>query len=284
MNAKPAGLETIEVGDIRVTYVPDGSATMSAQAAFPQANDTLWEAHRELFNDEGLLQLTLGGFLVETGDRKILVDLGFGDIQVKVEAVGGGFDGGQFLRNLEKVGVRPADVDTVFYTHMHLDHVGWTSVDGELVYPNARYVAGENEYEFWAGVTDENLLAIGPDPESVQAPLQGRIETAGNGETIAPGVNVMATPGHTPGHSSLVISSGSARAIILGDVLHCPLQVSEPELGLAADVDPNLASKTREQINAELESDSNITAATMHFPNSVFGRVLRGKGREWVGL
>jgi glyoxylase-like metal-dependent hydrolase (beta-lactamase superfamily II) len=284
MSARPAPLESIDVGDIKVTYLPDGDATVEAGTVFPASNEALWRAHRELFDADGKLLLTLGGFLVETGDQKIVVDLGFGDMTVPFPPVGGVFRGGQLLSSLRKAGVEPADVDVVFYTHLHLDHVGWTAQNGELTFPNARYVVGEGEFEFWQGVTDEELAVVGPHPEAVQAPLVNRIESVGDGALVASGVNVLASPGHTPGHCSAVISSGADRAIILGDVVHCPLQLADGDLRIIFDVDPETAARTRDKIAAELEGDSEVLAADGHFSGSAFGRIVRGTGRRWVGL
>lgn len=284
MSAQPAPLESITVGDVRVTYLPDGSASVSAEAVFPAGNAELWNVHRELFDEDGLLLLTLGGFLIETGDRKVVVDLGFGDMTVPFPPVSGEFRGGKLLSSLRQAGVEPADVDTVFYTHMHLDHVGWTARDGALTFGNARHVVGEGEFEFWRGVTDPELAAVGPNPDAVQAPLLGRAESVADGALVAPGVNVLASPGHTPGHCSLVVSSGQDRAIILGDVVHCPLQLAEGDLRIIFDVDQDVAARTRDRIAAELEGGSGTIGADGHFSGSAFGRIVRGNGRSWTTI
>lgn len=284
MSARPAPLESIDVGDIRVTYLPDGDASVSAEAVFPAGNTELWDAHRELFDDDGKLLMTLGGFLIETADQKVVVDLGFGDMTVPFPPVDGEFRGGKLLSSLHRAGVEPADVDVVFYTHMHLDHVGWTAQNGALTFPNARHLVGEGEFEFWQGVTDAGLAAVGPHPEAVQAPLLDRAESVGDGALIAPGVNVLASPGHTPGHCSAVISSGEDRAIILGDVVHCPLQLADGDLRIIFDVDPDAAARTRDRIAAELEGDGSVIGADGHFSGSAFGRVVQATGRRWVSL
>jgi glyoxylase-like metal-dependent hydrolase (beta-lactamase superfamily II) len=284
MSARPAPVESIDVGDIRITYLRDGDAVGSATKIFPSSDDALWQAHRQFFDDDGQLLFTLGGFLVETGDRKIVVDIGFGDRTTTFPQIDGVYRGGELLQNLERSGVRAADVDTVLFTHMHLDHVGWTSRGGTLTFPNARYLAGDGELEFWQGLTDADLAAFGPDPDSVQTPLKGRMEAVRDGQAIAPGVNVLASPGHTPGHCSVVASSGSERAIILGDVLICPLQITQSELGVLSDVDPATAARTRDAIAAELAGDEQAIGANAHFTGSVFGRVVPAEGRTWVNL
>ena len=207
----------------------------------------------------------------------MIVDLGFGDRSAEFPdfAV---LQGGKYLDSLKQTGVSPDEVDTVVYTHFHLDHVGWTTSGGSLTFPNARHIAGEAEWAHWQQPDESGL---GPDPEAVIGPLSDRIEHAGDGEAIAPGINLMGTPGHTPGHNSVVISSGSERAIILGDVIWCPVQIPEQEWALAFDVDPELAGRTREAMIRELEGSAAIACGS-HFADASFGRVLTGEGkRQW---
>lgn len=275
---------SIDVGEIKVTYLPDGEGVGSPTLMFPASNEDLWAAHPEYLDPDGKWLFSMGGFLIQTGGQNVVVDLGFGDVTAPFPPLDALLQGGRLLDSLKQTGVEAADVDAVIFTHLHLDHVGWTAQGGTLTFPGARHLAGEGEWEFWRGVTDENLAAVGPDPEAVQAPLDGHIEAVGDGGAIAPGVNVMATPGHTPGHISLVISSGVKRAIILGDSLHCPLQLEDAELRLVLDVDPALARRTQERIAAELEGSPQTIAANGHFSDSVFGRVVPATGRRWVSV
>lgn len=97
-------------------------------------------------------------------------------------------------------------------------------------------------------------------------------------------MNVLASPGHTPGHCSLVVSSGTDRAIILGDVVHCPLQLADGDLRIIFDVDPETAARTRDTIAAELEDDPRAVAAEGHFSGSAFGRVVQARGRRSTPL
>ncbi|WP_409180760.1 MBL fold metallo-hydrolase [Amycolatopsis sp. VS8301801F10] len=285
MSAQASPRETICVGDIGISYLPDGEAVVSAAALFPAGTTELWDAHRELFDADGKLVLSLGSFLIRTGDRKILVDLGFGDRTVAFPAADGEFRSGRLLTSLREEGLAPEDIDTVFYTHMHIDHVGWTAQDDALTFRNARHLAGEGEVEFWQSLGDHPLAAVGPDPNGVLTPLGGRVDTVADGAVIAPGVSIVATPGHTPGHCSLVVSSGKDRAMILGDVLHCPAQLTDNEVSLAFEVDAELGKQTRARIMGELEGDTNTVAAQCHLTGSAFGRVMRGRSRRtWTSL
>jgi len=278
---QPAPQSSINVGDIRVTYLPDGEGHVVGTGAFPASSHEAWQAHSQWLDEDGRFLTMFGGFLIETADRKILVDLGFGDHTFEAPDFAR-FVGGQYLDSLKQTGVSPAEIDTVVYTHMHIDHTGWTSTGDGLTFSNARHVAGEGEWAHWE---QPDETGVGPNPEACLGPLASRIEHVGDGDVIAPGVNVMATPGHTPGHLSLVISSGADRAIILGDVVNCPVQIPEAEWSVLFDVDPALARRTRDHVLAELEGSATIVADG-HFAESVFGRVVPGDGKRlWqVGL
>jgi glyoxylase-like metal-dependent hydrolase (beta-lactamase superfamily II) len=280
--ARPAPLSSLDVGKIRITYLPDGDAWGIATHYLPGSNDALWAAHQELLDDNGKLVVSLGSFLIQTGAQKVIVDLGVGD--ATFTSPDGALRSGRLLDSLRQTGIKPADVNIVFFTHLHFDHVGWTAQQATLTFPNARHLAGQGEWDFWRGVTDEDLAAIGPDPETVQAPLEHRIESVADGQVIAPGVNVVASPGHTPGHALVVVSSGAERAIIFGDAIVCPLQLSKTELSWITDVDADLARQTRERIAAELEANPQTITAGGHFSNSVFGRMLPAKGKRWMSI
>jgi len=240
-------------------------------------------ADPDLLDEQGRIPVSFGGFLIETGGQKVLVDTGFGDLTHPVPDLNGYFQGGEFLQSLKQAGAEPTDINTVVYSHFHLDHVGWTAQGGTLTFPDARHIAGDGEWDFWRGEVEPLFASVGPDPEAVLAPLADRIEAAGDGETIAPGVNVMATPGHTPGHTSIVVSSGTDRAIILGDIFHCPLQLDASQMAIIFETDPALGRQTRERITRELE-DSQTVAANNHYSNSVFGRVLPATGKRWTTM
>ncbi len=275
MVAQVASQESISIGDIRLTYLPDGEGHIAATGMFPASTPEAWEAHRQWLDDDGRVLTSFGGFLIQTGDRNVVVDLGFGDHSIEIPEFAA-FVGGRFLDSLKQTGVSPGDVDTVIFTHMHVDHVGWTTTGENLTFPNARHITAEAEWEHWQR-PDES--GVGPNPEAVLAPLAPRIDRADDGEVIAPGVNLLATPGHTPGHFSVVVSSGTDRAVILGDVVNCPVQIAEPDWAVLFDVDPERARRTADALLAELEGSATMVAGS-HFTPSVFGRVVPGQGQR----
>jgi glyoxylase-like metal-dependent hydrolase (beta-lactamase superfamily II) len=107
------------------------------------------------------------------------------------------------------------------------------------------------------------------------------VQTFDEDSTVAPGVTALLAPGHTPGHLCLVLSSGTERALLLGDAITCPVQLDEPTWHSIGDVDPALADRTRERLWRELENEHSIGVGA-HFPELRYGRVLPGTARRWL--
>ena len=106
---------------------------MKPSEAYPDTSDADWAPHAAFLADDGMLEMSLGGFLVRSGDRTVLVDAGVGRITE------GLFQGGRLLDNLDALGVQPGDVTDVVFTHLHFDHVGWATQQGSIVFPNANW-------------------------------------------------------------------------------------------------------------------------------------------------
>jgi glyoxylase-like metal-dependent hydrolase (beta-lactamase superfamily II) len=285
MPARAAGPCRIAVGDLEVSFLPDGFICATPESSYPGSPGALWQANPHLLDEEGRFVMSLGALLVRSGGRRVLLDLGWGPTESSIVdpatgAENGRIAGGALLSNLEACGVRPEDVDTVLFTHLHRDHTGWLDRGSEPCFPNADHLVAESEWAYW---TTTGNVGVGPAPTKEQLDaLAARVAFITDGDTPVPGVDVLATPGHTPGHCSFVLSSGAERALVLGDAVHCPLELLEPELAFVADVDPALAQRTREQIEAELLRPDTV-AAGPHFADLVFGRLLRANGkRSWL--
>ncbi|GAA0537734.1 hypothetical protein GCM10010172_18840 [Paractinoplanes ferrugineus] len=161
-----------------------------------------------------------------------------------------------YLGNLARAGVRPADVDLVVNTHLHVDHVGWNTrlVDGDWVptFPNATYLMPRPDFLFWdpanndnlAGGVNENVFA-----DSV-APVRaaGQIQLWEGSHAIDEHLRLEAAPGHTPGSSVLKLDSGGSRALFAGDLIHTPLQVLEAGHNSCFCEDPGIAVATRRRL------------------------------------
>jgi glyoxylase-like metal-dependent hydrolase (beta-lactamase superfamily II) len=109
-----------------------------------------------------------------------------------------------------------------------------------------------------------------------------RLEIWNTDGNVLPGIDVADAPGHTPGSTVIVISSGAERALLLGDAVHCPVELLERDWEIVADIDPELAKRTRESLVKEYEG-TNIPIAAPHFPGMRFGRLLPAEGKtNWV--
>ncbi|HLI53148.1 MAG TPA: MBL fold metallo-hydrolase [Acidimicrobiales bacterium] len=258
------------VGDARVDPVIDGAGRFEATKSFRGTTPEQWALHRDLLDEDGLLSFAMGGFLVRSGARVILVDLGLGRRAFL------GIEGGSFLDELSALGVRPDEVTDVVFTHLHFDHIGWaTTADGEPTFPRATYRCAAADWD--------HFLVKDPGHEAAMLdPVRGRFELWEGSGTLLPGMDVLAAPGHTPGSTVVVVSSGNERALLLGDVAHCPVELVDEEWQSLYDVDPELAARTRVAMIRELEGSA-VPAAAAHFPGLRFGRLLAGEGRRrWV--
>jgi glyoxylase-like metal-dependent hydrolase (beta-lactamase superfamily II) len=262
----------MQIGEIDVTPISDGHFDMPA-SYFGDAAD--FGPHQAMLNADGNLVVPIGCFLLRTGDRVVLVDAGMGEVDL-------GFGrGGDLPAGLAAAGVAPADIDTVVCTHLHADHSGWLVKDGAPFFPNAtvRFGAGDWEQFVVAGAggpqtqTDVQLLAD-----------LGRVDVIdADGTAVAPGVTARMAPGHTAGHVVLILSSGDARGVLLGDAVTCPIQLEEPDWQAMSDVDKDLAARTREALWQELEGTDTLAVAA-HFPGLEFGRILAGEGKRYFAI
>jgi glyoxylase-like metal-dependent hydrolase (beta-lactamase superfamily II) len=259
----------MQLGQLRIDPILDGTGRFSPTMSFQGSTDEQWAAHQDLLDEDGLLPFAMGGFLVRGGDRTVLIDAGLGHGTVM------GITGGQLLDNLAAAGASPDEITDVLFTHLHIDHIGWASADGRPVFPNATYRAAAADWD--------HFVVHHPGSESERlAPAASQFETWDGSGAVLPGIDVLAAPGHTPGSTVMVISSGTDRAMLLGDVVHCPVQLLEDEWAGLFDVDPALARQTRNALARELEG-SDIPVAAAHFPGMQFGRLLQGQGRRrWV--
>ena len=222
------------------------------------------------------------------GDRVGLIDAGLGP-----ESPTPFMSGGQLLDSLAGHRVSPDEITDMIFTHLHFDHIGWASRAGAAVFPNATYRCDERDWEYFVepppeldqGVEEDNPLAalVGPGSgKTVLQPIADRLEPWKESTTLMPGVDVRLAAGHTPGSGVIVISSGTARAVLLGDVAHCPVELLDDEWAGLGDVDPVMATRTRVALMRELEGqDVPITAS--HFPGPAIRPGGAGPGQTPVG-
>ncbi|WP_043727368.1 MBL fold metallo-hydrolase [Kutzneria sp. 744] len=270
-----SAVRRLELGDTRLTFVVDGAMALEARAFFPAVPGEFWGEHPEMVDARGRIAMSAGGLLVERGDRKLLIDAGLGPLAGPI-AVGelqlGAADCGAMPDTLAALGVDPGDIDTVVYTHLHVDHVGWAFVDGRKFFPNARYLVAAEE---WAP-HERGIEVPGVLEEMTVAPMRGNHELIREGDEVWPGVRAIVMSGHTPGHTSYVVSTDAGRIVAFGDAFHAPAQITHPEWGSMPDTDTAGVLKARARLVGELEQPDTLGFGT-HFGDQAFGRLVRNE-------
>ena len=190
-----------------------------------------------------------------------------------------------FLEDLTAAGFPPERIDSVLCTHLHFDHVGWNTklVNGKWVptFPQARYLFGKKEFDHWmhlkatGGYHDFEHLHDSIDP-ILEA---GLADFIGPNHQVTDEVSLFPTPGHTPGHVSVLIKSGGQEAIITGDMMHHPIQLIEPERHANFDMDKAQGARTRREF-VDRVADKSILVIGSHFTDPTSGWVVRD-GQSW---
>ncbi|HVR29229.1 MAG TPA: MBL fold metallo-hydrolase [Thermoanaerobaculia bacterium] len=242
-----------KIGSVAVTPVIELTLPIPGSFLIPQATPEALAPYREwllpgYMTEDGLINLTIQAFLVESRGRKIIVDTCVGNGKTRSVPQMNELDT-PFLDHITDAGFPPEKVDTVICTHLHVDHVGWNTkqVDGRWVptFPNARYVMARTDYDYWSQAADPEAAAIFGD--SVRPVFEaGLVDLVDAGHQITPEIGLLPTPGHTPGHCSVTISSsGGEEGVITGDVMHHPSQCMHPEWDNNFDSDREQAKRTR---------------------------------------
>lgn len=268
LNAQSA-IRTMELDDVRVTYVVDGALEIRPEVFFPDIPAEHWKENPDTLTDAGAVAMTAGGLLVERDGHRLLIDAGYGPVEEK--SAFASVRCGALPETLAQLGVTPADIDVFAFTHIHVDHTGWAFVDGERMFPSAVYRVAEEE---WAPLGQGKRPVGVPEGDFVAA--LGKVKsTFTDGAEIAPGVTAIVTPGHTAGHTTYRITTSAGRRIIaFGDAFHIPVQISQHDWPSAPDVDVERVLKARGRLLAELEQPDTIGFGT-HFGDQVFGRIVR---------
>lgn len=270
----------MKVGELEILPVVDGMLRVPASMFFPQVTNEQWLPHQQFLAEGNMLEMPVGGFLVRGPNLVALIDVGMGYVEAMPEL------GGKLLDSLAAHGHSPDDVTDVLYSHLHFDHIGWSSQKGQPVFRNATYRCHAADWDyFMTKGTSQGAMAerLGlPGTDEWLGPVTEHVVAWDRDSNVLPGIDVAAAPGHTPGSTAIIVSSGTDRALLLGDAVHCPVELLETEWEIVADIDPELAKRTRESLAAEYEG-TNIPIAAPHFPDMRFGRLLPAEGKaNWV--
>jgi glyoxylase-like metal-dependent hydrolase (beta-lactamase superfamily II) len=269
-----------KVGDVKITLVREIESAVPLHGLFPDADPAFVQANASwlqphFLNDDGTLPLSIHALVLESLGQTFVVDTCIGNRPVP------GFDNmanlqTAFLADFAAAGYDLDDVDVVMCTHLHFDHVGWNTrlVDGAWVptFPNARYLFSRVEYEYWDGGAPGVAVTFG---DAVRPVFEaGQAELVAMDHRINDELWFEPTPGHSPGHVSVRISSAGEDAVITGDMVHHPVQFAAPQWHMSADDDPARASATRLDFRARY-ADSGVRVFGTHFGGPSTGHLAR---------
>jgi glyoxylase-like metal-dependent hydrolase (beta-lactamase superfamily II) len=271
---------TLKVGEAEIIFLHDMPFAVPYEVFFPKVPRDEIDAYEEHYpgsSSNGLFNTQANAYVVRSQGQTVLCDTGMGPgpIVFLNNATG------EMLADMRSKGVDPASIDVVVHTHLHGDHVGWNlSSEGKPNFPNARHIAPQADWDYF-------MADIQNQAQMQQViPLQemGKLDLVSGEVTINSEITTYPTPGHTPGHQSIMVSSGDERALITGDLAHHPAQVDRTEWCSAFDIDHRTTSDTRARMFAQLEADG-VTVAFSHFPEAPFGQLVRlGTKRIWRAL
>jgi glyoxylase-like metal-dependent hydrolase (beta-lactamase superfamily II) len=242
-----------QVGKVKITKVVELETVGSTRFILPLANN---EEIRKLpwlmphfATEEGRLKMSIHSLVVETPGRRIVVDTGLGNDKQGRNVPTWNNRSTPFLDTMTAAGFPPDSIDTVLCTHLHVDHVGWnTKLSGGKwvpTFPKARYVFGRTEYEYWRDhSTEPDKQAVFGD--SVQPIVDAdRADLIPSDHRLCEEISMIPTPGHSPGHMSILIRSDGEQALLTGDVAHHPCQMAHLGWSSTADSDQTQSAATR---------------------------------------
>jgi glyoxylase-like metal-dependent hydrolase (beta-lactamase superfamily II) len=262
-------MTTLHIGSIDLAIVSDGRLRMDPATMF--GPDQSAEFRRQVKLDQGRVPLSINCVLLRVGEQRLLLDTGTGRGDASMlERYGS--DIGHLPANLAGLGVPLTQIDTVVLSHAHADHVGGACEGGLPTFPNARYWLWQAEWDYWSAperVAERPYLARSLLPLETR----GLLELADSEVEVAPGVCLVASPGHTPGHVCVVLTSGQEMAIYCGDLLHHVCQLDHPEWSPAFDLLPEVSAESRRRILGQALRDQAVLL-TAHLPTP--GIVTRG--------
>lgn len=249
---------------------------------FPSADPQLWETYRSVYPeaqcDGNAICTSATAYAVRSGGSTVLVDAGLGP--GPHERIGN--QRGRLLLELNEAGIAPDAIELVIVTHLHHDHVGWNgiaSAEGvRPTFPKARYLLPQKD---WAYYQQPDMASRAAHLHNTAALYErGLVDLVDGEKTIGGHLTLVPTPGHTPGHQAVLVTSANERAMIIGDMAHTPAQVQETAWSPGADADPQRSARTRSDVFDRVEADGMLLCAG-HFPHPGFGHLVRQDGRRF---
>jgi glyoxylase-like metal-dependent hydrolase (beta-lactamase superfamily II) len=276
----------VMVGDFEVTALSDGTVKLPMIKLLTNAKPEKIAAALKNGYLKETVETSVNGYLVNTGSKLVLIDTGAAGLF--------GPTLGNLLSNLTAAGYKPEQVDEIYITHMHPDHVGGLMANGALAFPNATLRIDKADTDYWLSEANMNAAPDGmkgffQGAMASVKPYQaaGKLKTFDGNTDLVPGVRTQSAYGHTPGHTILVVESKGEKLELWGDLMHvAAVQFAEPNVTIQFDTDSKAAAAARKKAYADAAKNGQLIGlAHVAFPGLGHLRANPGnKGYTWVPL
>ena len=276
------GYYRMMLGDFEVTALSDGTVDLHMEQLLtnitaPKVRSALAKAYLK-----DPVEASVNAYLINTGQKLVLIDAGSGNLF--------GPTVGKLMANLKASGYQPEQVDEVYITHLHADHVGGLVANNQIAFPNAVVRVDQRDADFWLSKANMDAAPKDAKPffEGAMASINpyiaaGKFKPFNGNTELVPGIKAVATRGHTPGHSIYVVESQGQRLVLWGDLMHAAaVQFPEPSVTIKFDTDSKAAAAQRKAQYADAAKRGHWVAAA-HLPFPGIGHLrAAGKGYEFI--
>jgi len=276
------GYYRMMLGDFEVTALSDGTAKLPMRDLLTNIKPAAVDAALAKSYLVNPVETSVNGYLINTGEKLVLIDTGAAGLF--------GPTLGNLAANLKAAGYQPEQVDEIYVTHMHADHVGGLMAGDKMAFPNAVVRAEKHDADFW--LNQANLdKAADADKGFFQGAMAsvnpyvkaGKFKAFEGNTELIPGIRAIVTHGHTPGHSLYAVESKGQKLVLWGDLMHvAAVQFENPSVTIKFDSDSKTAAEQRKKAYAEAAKQGYLVAAAhISFPGIGHLRA-QGKGYVWL--
>jgi glyoxylase-like metal-dependent hydrolase (beta-lactamase superfamily II) len=282
LKAQAPGWYRMMLGNVEITALSDGTFPMDLVKLLTHITPKQLDEDLSRSFLTNPVEASVNGFLINTGKQLVLIDTGAGTFFEPTV--------GKLVTNLKASGYRPDQVDEIYITHMHSDHIGGLIEDGKMTFPNAVVRAAQSESDYW--LSKAKMAAAPAEAKDSFANAQkalgpyvaaGRFKPFSGDVELVPGIRAVATPGHTPGHTLYILESGDEKLLLWGDLMHAAAaQFPDPSVSLQFDMDLPAATEQRKKVFADAAAHRYWVAGA-HLPFPGIGHLrTNGSGYTFV--